>query len=261
MSRELPAWSSYPEPTYLSQDVQLQPSRAYPTYPFSSELTSLIVQLPTGFQRIVLNQAVSIKFLRIISRLSNTQAILAKTKSRSASVAELKYLHMYQPESEFQEGFDCLRCLPSDSAELEYCLCLAAMVFTNLSFNVIRFGSLWQRLRDGLTNAILDYTAKMSVDDNVLWAFLMAVWSWEGRLGLAEPGQRILKTLWAKHPFTRNWEHMKEILGHFLCTDELLKHLEKCWNSYDLGKEQLQLPIETQQFRNTDRLRSRELSY
>ena len=152
---------------------------------------------------------------------------------------------MYQPESEFQEGFDCLRCLPLGSAELEHCLCLAAMVFTNLSFNVIRFGSLWQRLRDGLENAVLDYTAKTSVEDNVIWAFLMAVWSWENRLGLAEPGQRLLKAMWARHPSTRNWNRTKEMLGEFLCTDELLKHLENCWNSYGSHEEQLQLPIES----------------
>jgi hypothetical protein len=170
----------------------------------------------------------------MISRVSNVQAILAKTKSRSVSVAELKYLHMYQPESEFQEGFDCLQSLQSGSTELEYCLCLAVMVFTNLSFNVIRFGSLWQRLRDGLTDAVLDFTAMRSADDHLFWALLMAVWSWESRLGLAEPGQRVLKTMWAKHPITRDWEHTKEMLRDFLYTDELFKHLKQCWNNYGL---------------------------
>ena len=245
MSRELPAWSSYLKAKHSPKNVQLQPCQEYLTYPFSSELASLIVQLPIGFQRIVLGQAISMKLLRMLSRISNIQTILTKTKSRSASVAELRYLHMYQPESEFQEGFDCLRCLPLGLAELEHCLCLAAMVFTNLSFNVIRFGSLWQRLRDGLENAVLDYTAKTSVEDNVIWEFLMAVWSWENRLGLAEPGQKLLKAMWARHPSTRNWNRTKEMLGEFLCTDELLKHLENCWNSYGSHEEQLQLPIES----------------
>jgi len=247
MSRELPAWSSYPDTIYLSQKVQHQPRLAYPTHPFSSELSSLIAQLPVGFQRVALSQIISIEILRIISRISQIQAILTKTKFRSASAAELKYLHVYQPESEFQEGFDCLRRLPPTSSRLEHCLCLAVMVFTNLSFNVIRFGSLWQRLRDGLTHAVLDCVAIECADDCLFWMNLMAVWSWERRLGLAEPGQRVLKILLAKYPVARTWDGMKKVIGDFFWTDELVKYLQKCRKDYDLSKENLQLFIETNQ--------------
>ena len=209
--------------------VQHQTPVAYPAYPLPLELYSLVAQLPIGFRRIALKGAVSIELLTIICRVSDVQAILAKTKSRSATAAELKFLHLYQPESELQEGFDCLRRLQSSSITLEHCLCLAVMVFTNLSFNVMRFGSLWHRLRDGLMHAVLECTAGQYEDDCLLWTMSMAVWSWEGRLGLGKPGQRMLEIMLARYPITRTLDCIKEIVRDFLWTDELGKHLQKCW--------------------------------
>jgi hypothetical protein len=201
------------------------------------ELYTLIAHLPIGFRRIALERAFSIELLTIIRRLSYIQAILAKIASHSATAAELKYLHRYQPESEFQEGFDCLRRLQSKSVTLEYCLCLAVMAFTNLTFNVMRFGSLWQRLREGLTHAVLECTARQYEEDCLLWTMVMVVWSWEGRLGLEEPGQRVLEIMLAKYQISRTWDGMKAIVSDFFWTDELGKHMQKCWKAAGAGRE------------------------
>jgi hypothetical protein len=235
LSRLPPAWSSSHE-TQLSMRAKSPILLTYPAYPFSTELYTLVSQLPIGFRCIALKQAVSIELLTIISRMSEIQAILAKTASHSAATPELDYLHRYQPESEFQEGFDCLRRLPPNPVTLDHCLCLAVMVFTNLTFNVMLFGSLWQRMRESLTNAILEYTPGPFEEHCISWTMMIAVWSWEGRLGLDAPGRTVLECMLTRHVTMRSSDAMIKIFRDFFFTEELDKILRKYWRGLDVAE-------------------------
>ena len=231
--RNLPSWSYNPTNTPLSSRVQDQPTLAYPTYPLSTEICALLAHLPIGFQRIGAQCTVSIQLLTIAKRVSAIQTLIAKAASQSVTAEELKDLHKYRPESEFQEGFSCLQQLRLKSFTLEYCLCLALMAFTNMAFNIMQFGSLWRRIQEDLAQAVLECTPEAYEEDCLVWAMMMAVSSWEGRLGLEEPGQRVLRTMLAHYPRTRNWAGTKEIVSEFFWTDELEKHLQRNWRPSD----------------------------
>ena len=171
----------------------------------------------------------SIEQLTTIHRVSKFQTLLAKAASHSITDTELKYLHTYRPESEFQEGFSHLRRLQSKQVTLEHCLCLALMAYTNMAFNVMQFGPLWQRLREGLAHAVLEYGARDYEEECLVWTMTIAVWSWDGRLGLEGPGRRILHALQADHPNSRIWVDLKESLRDFLWTDKIEKQLQRYW--------------------------------
>jgi len=232
-SLDLPAWSQNPAKIYFLPNATNQTSLTYPEHPLSPEACALVAQLPMGFQKIALQCTLSIEMLTILHRASKVQNLLTKAASCSVTTEELKYLHTYQPENEFHEGFNCFRRLPSDFVTLENCLCLAVVAFTNMAYNVMQFGSLWQQLREGLVQAVLKCTVRDDEEECFIWAMMMATWSWEGRIGLQEPGRSVLNNMLAHYASTRTWDGMRVILKHFFWNEDLGQQWQRCWMQAD----------------------------
>ena len=178
----------------------------------------------------MLQYKVSLELLVMMHRISEIQQLLKKANMQTLPADELNCLHNYRPEDEFHEAFNCLQQLQLHSSPLESWLCLSLVVFTNMTFNVMQFGMLWQRVKILLSDAVSKPSQLSGYgNDGLIRAMMMASWSWEGRLGLAIPGRKLLLLMLANPPKTRSWEGMRKILQEFFWNHEWEDSLQRCW--------------------------------
>jgi len=190
----------------------------------------MLTEIPRGFQRVALELGFSVELLTIIHRTFEVRNLVVKAASQPLNADELMYLHKYRPENEFHEAFKYLQHLQFTSTTLEHCICFALVVFTNLTFNVMRYGVLWQQVRESLTHAVLNCRESSTYGAyGLMWSMMMAICSWTGRLGLEPNGERVLADMQDRFPITSTWNDAQAILREFLLTPELDEQLSKCW--------------------------------
>lgn len=139
----------------------------------------MLTEIPRGFQRIAFQLGFSLELLIIIHRTFEVRNLVVKAASQPLNIDELMYLHKYRPENEFHEAFKYLRHIRFTSATLEHRICFALVVFTNMTFNVMQYGVLWQQVRESLTHAVLNCDESSPYGkDGLIWSMMMIVWSW-----------------------------------------------------------------------------------
>ena len=204
----------------------------YPEYPFNLAVSSLVNELPPGFQKLAQKGKIALDLLTVLRNIvayhawSNTYDLRLRTSLLSAAPQNKRYC-------DFWEACSCL-LVPGPSFEkylcfalLLYCLNTFSPRRSHLSASHMAFGTPRQLLTQKLP------TFNESSEDEtecLIWIWLVLIDSWRAVNGAHSEAAAALLLQFAEcFPSYCVWAKIEYVLGQFFATDCMVADIRRCW--------------------------------